>query len=221
LINTPVNPSGKVFKREELEIIAAFCQEHDLLAITDEIYEYILYDAHEHISLCTLEGMRERTVTMAGMSKTYSITGWRLGYVVAVPELAGPIGLVNDLFYVCAPTPLQHGVARGMAELGPEYYLSLRSLYQGKRDLFCGALEQAGLTPLWPDGAYYVLADASRLKQASARDAAMYILESVGVASVPGSAFFRGAEGERFVRFCYAKEDSILEEACERLLKLA
>lgn len=220
LINTPVNPSGKVFKREELELIAAFCQEHDLLAITDEIYEYILYDAHEHISLCALEGMRERTVTMAGMSKTYSITGWRLGYVVAVPELAGPIGLVNDLFYVCAPTPLQHGVARGMAALGPDYYQGLRALYQAKRDLFCATLEKAGLPPLWPEGAYYVLADASRLGCANARDAAMHILESVGVASVPGSAFFRGDQGERYVRFCYAKEDSILEEACERLLKL-
>lgn len=220
LVNTPTNPSGKVFGRQELEIIAGFCRDHDLLAVTDEIYEYILYDDHEHLSLCTFEGMAERTVTMCGMSKTFSITGWRLGYVVAVPELAGPIGLVNDLFYVCAPTPLQYGVARGMAALPQSYYADLKAAYQRKRDQFCGVLEEIGLAPLWPDGAYYVLADISHLQRPTARDAAMYILETVGVASVPGTAFFQGTRGEQYTRFCYAKEDAILDDACERLRKL-
>ncbi len=220
LVNTPSNPSGKVFGEAELSLIAGFCQKHDLLAITDEIYEYILYDDLKHISLATLPGMRERTITISGLSKTFSITGWRLGYAVAVPELAGPIGLVNDLFYVCAPTPLQHGVARGMARMDDGYYTSLRGIYQAKRELFCGALEEAGLTPVWPDGAYYVLADVSRLGQNTAHDASMHILESVGVASVPGSAFFRSDVGQKMVRFCFAKELSVLEEACERLKRL-
>lgn len=220
LVNTPTNPSGKVFGLDELQLIADFCQEHDLLAFTDEIYEYILYDDLEHISLATLPGMRERTVTISGLSKTFSITGWRLGYVVADPALAGPIGLVNDLFYVCAPTPLQHGVAHGMARMDDSYYAGLRPLYQKKRDLFCSTLEDAGLKPIWPKGAYYVLADITRLGYDTSRDAAMHILETVGVASVPGSAFFQSDEGEKLTRFCYAKDLPVLEEACARLRKL-
>ncbi|MEL6181933.1 MAG: aminotransferase class I/II-fold pyridoxal phosphate-dependent enzyme, partial [Myxococcota bacterium] len=173
LINTPANPSGKVFGQDDLEIIAAFCQEHDLLAITDEIYEYIVYDGQPHISLATLPGMRERTITMSGFSKTFSITGWRLGYAVAAPELAGPIGLVNDLCYICAPSPLQYGVARGMAQLGEAYYTQMRDMYQSKRDQICAVLESSGLTPIPPQGAYYVLANVSRLGCATARDASM------------------------------------------------
>ncbi len=219
LINTPVNPSGKVFSREELQLVAAFCQEHDLLAITDEIYEYIVYDDAEHISLCTLDGMRERTVTMGGFSKTFSITGWRLGYVVADEALAQTIGLVNDLFYVCAPTPLQYGVAQGLMTLEPSYYRDMCADYQNKRDLFCGVLDEVGLKAVWPQGAYYVLADVSGLGCGTSKEAAMKILESVGVASIPGSAFF-GAGGEDLVRFCFAKESEILEDACERLRKL-
>lgn len=218
VVNTPVNPSGKVFSRAELEVIAAFCKDHDLLAITDEIYEFITYDDHTHVPLSTLDGMRERTVTISGFSKTFAITGWRLGYVVAPEALAGPIGLVNDLFYVCAPSPLQYGVAEGMAQLaGGTYYADMRALYQAKRDRFCAVLDRVGLTPVWPQGAYYVLADVSGLGCATARDAAMHILERVGVASVPGSAFFQGDAGESMVRFCFAKRDDVLEEACVRL----
>ncbi len=221
LICNPSNPSGKVFSREELEIIAEFCKARDILAITDEIYEYILYDGREHISMSTLPGMKERTITMTGFSKTFSITGWRLGYVIAPPALAEPIGLVNDLFYVCAPTPLQHGVARGMAAMDNSYYESLSPLYQAKRDFFCGVLDEIGLSAHWPQGAYYVLADVSRLRQANTgHDAAMLILETVGVASIPGSAFFQGPQGEKLVRFCYAKEHSVLEKACAQLRKL-
>jgi aminotransferase len=220
LICSPSNPSGKVFTREELGVIAAFCEAHDLLAITDEIYEYILYDGREHVSMASLPGMASRTVMMSGFSKTFSITGWRLGFVVAPPELAEPIGLVNDLFYVCAPTPLQHGLARGMMRLNDSYYDGLRALYQAKRDLFCGVLDEVGLKAHWPQGAYYVLADASGLGCATAREASMKILEEVGVASVPGSAFLPGEAGERLVRFCYAKEQSVLEDACARLRRL-
>lgn len=220
IVNTPGNPSGKVFSREELESIAEFCKEHDLLAITDEIYEYIVYDDVEHISLASLPGMWERTVTMSGFSKTFSITGWRLGWAIAPAHLSEPIGLVNDLFYVCAPTPLQYGVARGMASLEADYYREMAADYQQKRDLFCGVLTEVGLTPHVPDGAYYVLADIRRLGCEDDKAAAMKILETVGVASVPGSSFFVSEVGKTLTRFCYAKEQSILEDACERLRRL-
>lgn len=219
LINTPGNPSGKVFSREELNLVAEFCQKHDLLAITDEIYEYIVYDEREHVSLASLPGMYERTVTMSGFSKTFSITGWRLGYAIAPPELSTAIGLVNDLFYICAPAPLQYGLAAGMARVGPDYYKDMAADYQKKRDHFCAALDQAGLTPNVPQGAYYVLADVSSLGLEDDKAAAMHILESVGVASVPGSAFFSQG-GRSLVRFCYAKDWDTLKEASERLIGL-
>lgn len=217
LFSNPTNPSGKVYSRDELELVAQVCQRHDLLAITDEIYEHIVYDGAAHVSLAALPGMWERTVTISGFSKTFSITGWRLGTVVAAEHLAGPIGLINDLFYVCAPTPLQHGVARGMAALEPSYYEEMAAEYQRKRDAFCASLTAAGLTPFVPDGAYYVLADVRRLGQPSSKAAAMYILEQVGVASVPGSAFHASEAGESLTRFCYAKEWPVLEDAMARL----
>jgi aminotransferase len=221
LINTPGNPSGKVFGRDELQIIADFCRKNDLIAITDEIYEYILYDGREHISLASLPGMYERTVTISGFSKTFSITGWRLGYAVAPPELSAAIGLVNDLFYICAPTPLQHGVAAGMTRVDPGYFETMAADYQKKRDMFCGALSEAGLRPNVPQGAYYVLADISSLGCADDKAAAMHILEEVGVASVPGSAFFESSAGQSLTRFCYAKDWPTLEEAAKRLVSLA
>ncbi|WP_222615422.1 pyridoxal phosphate-dependent aminotransferase [Persicimonas caeni] len=220
VVNTPTNPSGKVFTREEMNTIAWFCQKHDLIAITDEIYEYILYDGREHISLASLPGMYERTVTISGFSKTFSITGWRIGYAVAPPELSEAIGLVNDLFYVCAATPLQHGVARGMARLDPSYYAEMAADYEKKRDMFCAALTEAGLTPYVPAGAYYVLADISPLGCDTAREGAMKILEEAGVASVPGSAFYQSEAGESLTRFCYAKDWDTLEAAAERLSRL-
>ncbi len=220
MVNTPANPSGKVFSRAELEIIADFCKEHDVLAVTDEIYEYIVYDDVEHVNLATLPGMWERTVTMSGFSKTFSITGWRLGYVVGHPDLLEPIGLVNDLFYVCAPTPLQWGLARGMMALSDDYYREMAADYQEKRDHFCAALVDAGLTPHVPDGAYYVLADISRFGFDDDKAAAMHILETVGVASVPGSSFFVSDVGKGLTRFCYAKDWEILEQASEQIRKL-
>jgi aminotransferase len=220
IFSTPTNPSGKVYTRAELEVIADFCKDHDLLAITDEIYEYIVSDGAEHISLGSLPGMFERTLTIGGFSKTFSITGWRLGFVVAHEEFAGPIGLVNDLLYVCAPTPLQYGVAVGMAEIPASYYTETALDYQNKRDMFCGALVDAGLTPHVPAGAYYVLADTTRLGFDDDKAAAMHILETVGVASVPGSSFFQSAIGKTLTRFCYAKDWTVLERACEQIVKL-
>lgn len=217
VVNTPGNPSGRVFTRKELEAIADICRRHNLLCITDEIYEYFLFDGHEHISIATLPGMRERTVTISGYSKTFSITGWRIGFLAAHRELAGPIGLVNDLYYVCAPSPLQYGVADAVDALGDDYYDNLAADYQKKRDRFCDALDEAGLTPRVPEGAYYVLADITKLGCDNSKDAAMKLLEDAGIASIPGSAFFRDAQGERLARFCFARDDETLDQACEML----
>ena len=218
IVNTPANPSGKVFSRSELEAIRDLCVRHDLLLLTDEIYEHIVYE-RPHVSPATIPGLRERTVTISGFSKTFSITGWRLGYACAPPELAARIGLVNDLLYICAPTPLQYGLAAGMARLGDDYYRDLATDYRAKRDEFCAVLAEVGLPPHVPDGAYYVLADVSSLGCPDAIAAAMHILERVGVASVPGSSFFAGG-GERLVRFCYAKDWPVLRAACARLRAL-
>ncbi len=216
VVCTPSNPCGKMFSRAELEIIAEIAHKHDLLIITDEIYEYIRYDGRPHISPATVDGLWERTVTIMGLSKTFSITGWRLGYAVAPAELARPITLVNDLFYVCSPTPLQHGVAQGF-HAPQAYFDSLQTDYKKKRDMTCDALKAAGMEPIVPQGAYYVLADISDRGYGSAREGAMDLLERGGVASIPGSAFFNGNTGEGLLRFCFAKEDAVLEEACVRI----
>ena len=217
LVCTPSNPSGKVFSEDELTSIAKVAVEHDLLVITDEIYEYITYDGRKHISPATVEGLRERTVSVMGFSKTFSITGWRVGYVLAPPELASAINLVNDLLYVCAPTPLQYGVAAGLAESGPEYFEHLGAIYQHKRDIICDGLAQAGLNPLIPQGAYYVLAEIGHLGYADAKTAALALLEQTGVAGIPGTAFFQSEAGHSLLRFCYAKDDESLAEAAKRL----
>lgn len=220
IVNSPGNPSGKVFSRQELETIAAFAQQHDLFVFTDEIYEYFLYDGRTHVSIATLPGMAERTITIGGYSKTFSITGWRIGYSVAAAKWAQAIGAMNDLLYVCAPTPLQAGVAVGIRELPSSYYCDMARDYQRKRDRFCSALTKAGLTPSIPQGAYYVLADVTRLPGTTGKEHAMYLLETIGLASVPGEAFFSGPEGSRFVRFSYAKVDADIDDACRRLARL-
>lgn len=217
LVNTPGNPSGKVFSKEELEVIADICKEHDLLAITDEIYEYMVYDGQKHVNLAGLDGMWERTVTMSGFSKTFAITGWRLGYTVAPQHLSEPIGLVNDLFYICAPTPLQYGVAAGMVRLSDDYYTEMAKEYRDKRDYFCAALKEAGLEPLVPQGAYYILTDVSSLGYKDDKKAAMHILEKGGVASIPGSSFFASDAGRDLVRFCVAQPWDIVKQAAERI----
>jgi len=220
IVNSPGNPSGKVFSKQELENIAAIAQQHDLFVFTDEIYEYFLYDGRTHMSFATLPGMADRTITLGGYSKTFSITGWRIGYSVASARWAQAIGAINDLLYVCAPTPLQAGVAAGIQELPDSFYRDLARDYQQKRDRFCQALAKAGLTPSIPQGAYYVLADTSRLPGTTGKARAMFLLETIGLAGVPGEAFFSGPEGAQFVRFSYAKIDSDIDDACRRLARL-
>jgi aminotransferase len=216
VVCTPSNPSGKMFTRAEIEILDRVTRERELLVITDEIYESIRYDGREHVSPASVGSLWERTVTILGLSKTFSITGWRLGYAVAPEPFARAITLAHDLFYVCAPTPLQHGVAAGFS-MPQSYYDDLIAGYTKKRELTCAALAAAGLEPIVPEGSYYVLADVTQLGFTRARDAAMALLEESKVATVPGTAFFSGADGERFVRVCFAKEDDVLEEACRRI----
>ncbi|WP_394824892.1 pyridoxal phosphate-dependent aminotransferase [Pendulispora albinea] len=213
---TPSNPSGKMLTRGELEAVARVAHERDLLIISDEIYEYIRYDGRPHISPAAVGGLGPRTITVMGLSKTFSITGWRLGYAVAPAPMARAIALVNDLYYVCAPNPLQHGVTAGF-ELPAAYFARLALDYQRKRDTLCDALKAAGMAPIVPQGAYYVLADISNWGFATAIEAAMALLERAKVASVPGSAFYRGTIGEKLLRFCFAKDDASLGEACERI----
>jgi len=220
IVNSPGNPSGKVFNRQELESLAAIAQQEDLLVFTDEIYEHFLYDGRTHVSVATLPRMADRTITIGGYSKTFSITGWRIGYSVSAARWAQVIGAMNDLLYVCAPTPLQAGVAVGIQELPDSFYRDLARDHQQKRDRFCRALTKAGLTPSIPQGAYYVLADASRLPGTSGKERAMFLLETIGLAGVPGEAFFSGTDGRQFVRFSYAKIDSDIDDACRRLERL-
>jgi aminotransferase len=220
IVNSPGNPSGKVFSRQELESVALIAQQHDLFVLTDEIYEYFLYDGRTHVSVATLPGMADRTITIGGYSKTFSITGWRIGYSVAAARWAQAIGAMNDLLYVCAPTPLQAGVAVGIQELPDSFYQDLARDYQRKRDRFCQALAQAGLMPSVPQGAYYVLADTSRVPGTTGKERAMFLLETIGLAGVPGDAFFSGSDGRQFIRFSYAKIDADIDDACRRLARL-
>ncbi|MFC1856879.1 pyridoxal phosphate-dependent aminotransferase [Thermodesulfobacteriota bacterium] len=217
LVNTPANPSGKVFLREELEIISRVAIKYDLFIFTDEIYEHFVYDGREHISPSTLPGMKERTITISGLSKTFSITGWRVGYCICDARWAQIIGYFNDLVYVCAPAPLQMGVAKGLLFLRPNFYLEFSKAYKNKRDRFCEALTQGGLMPIIPQGAYYTMADISSLPGQNSKERAMYLLQKVGVASVPGEAFYHDGSGKTLARFCFAIEDNILKEACRRI----
>jgi len=220
LLNTPGNPSGKIFTRAELEVVAALCIQHDLFLITDEIYEYFVYDGAEHVSPATLPGMRERTIVLSGFSKTFSITGWRLGYAVADARWMPTMAHFHDLTYVCPPAPLQHGAAAGLEQLPPSFYKQLATDHQKKRETLLSALRAAGMEASTPPGAYYILAKASRLKGNSAREKARHLLSVAGVAAVAGSAFFRPGRGEDLLRFCFAKQDAELDEACERLRRL-
>lgn len=215
VVCTPSNPSGKMFTREELETIGALCREFGAWIFTDEIYEYIVYDGRKHVSVASIPSCRDLAITISGFSKTFSITGWRVGYVIADARVAGPIGLMNDLFAICAPTPLQWGVARAL-EIGDEYYANMAADYQKKRDLLAEALSEAGFKPSIPQGAYYMLAQIPD-EFRDDKEAAQALLETTRVASVPGSAFFVSEAGKRMLRFCFAKDFNSLEEACKRL----
>jgi aminotransferase len=220
VLNTPSNPGGKVFSLAEIQEIAAACSANDLFLITDEIYEYFVYDGLRHISAATLPGMKERTIVISGFSKTFSVTGWRLGYVTADRKWMGAMSYFHDLTYVCAPSALQHAAAAGLEQLPPSFYTELAASHQDKRTRMLSALTDAGLTPSTPAGAYYVLADATRLTGKTAAEKARHLLKITGVAAVAGSAFFRPGRGENLLRFCFAKKDEDLDQACSRLRRL-
>ena len=217
IVNTPNNPTGKVFTRAELELIRDLCVEFDVLAITDEIYEHILYDGTKHISIATLDGMQERTVTINGMSKTYSVTGWRVGWTVAPPRITDAIRKVHDFLTVGAPAPLQEA---GAAALGlPEsYYQNLAEGYRKRRDRLIPALEEAGFRCFKPRGAYYVMTDISAFGFPDDLAFTKYLVSKIGVAAVPGSSFYRNPrDGAQQVRFAFCKRDETLDEAARRL----
>ena len=224
VFNSPNNPSGKVFSRSELQAIADLCQRHDLLAITDEIYEHIVYDGLGHTPIATLPGMAERTITISGVSKSYSVTGWRVGWAVAPPEISVGIRRAHDFITVGAPHPLQEAavVALGLPE---SYYTELREGYQARRDLLFEDVERAGFVAWKPRGAYYILTDAAHFIKALRLEDdtafAMWLIKEVGVATVPGSSFYAHPElGRTKIRFCFPKTDDVLREAGERLQKL-
>ncbi len=220
VVNTPANPSGKLFSREELEQIAAIARQHDLFVFTDEIYEHFVYDGQRHISPASLPGTADRTITISGFSKVFSITGWRVGYLQASARWTPAISYFHDLTYVCAPSAFQHGAAAGLEELPDSFYSDLIRDYQHKRQMICDALRLAGMEPSVPAGAYYVLADAAVVPGDGSVEKAMNLLHITGVASVPGEAFFQGGRGDHLLRFCFAKTDADLADACERLTRV-
>ncbi len=221
IINTPNNPTGKVFSREELKFIADLCRKWDVLAITDEIYEHILYDNHSHLAMATLDGMQDRTITINALSKTYSVTGWRVGYVIASPRLTQGIRKVHDFLTVGAPAPLQEAGARALA-LPRQYYTDLAAAYQRRRDLLLKALRQTGFECTTPYGAYYIMANFSALSALADTEFTKYLVKDIGIAVVPGSSFFHEPErGSRYVRLCFCKKDSTLQSAAERLQRIA
>ncbi len=220
VVNTPHNPTGKVFTREELGLIAELCIEHDAVAFTDDIYEHIRY-AGEHVPLATLPGMRERTVAINSLSKTYSVTGWRVGWVTAPARLTAGIRKVHDFLTVGAAAPLQAAGTVAMS-LPATYYSALADGYRQRRDLLVDALGAAGFRTWVPDGAYYVMTDISDITEASDVEFAMSLTASPGVASVPGSSFYSRPElGRTKLRFAFPKRLETLEDAAERLARLA
>jgi len=220
IVNTPNNPTGKVFTRAELELIRDLCVEFDVLAITDEIYEHILFDGTKHISMASLAGMRERTVTINGMSKTYSVTGWRVGWAVAPEKITNAIRKVHDFLTVGAPAPLQEAGAAALS-LPAEYYAKLAEGYRVRRDHLIPALEAAGFKCFRPRGAYYVMTDISGFGFEDDVSFTKYLVKEIGVAAVPGSSFYRDArDGARQVRFAFCKKLETLDAAAEKLEKL-
>ena len=230
IICNPNNPTGKVFTRDELEFIADLCKEFDALAFTDEIYEHIIYDwialssgettIIEHICMANIDGMRERTVVVNSLSKTYSVTGWRVGYCIAPPDITSAIRKVHDFLTVGAANPLQHAGAYALS-LPPSYYDELQREYQKKRDFIVPVLQNAGFKCDFPDGAYYVMCDISEFGFANDIEFTKHLIREIGVAVVPGSSFYHdSALGSQMVRFCFCKKDETLEAAAERLAKI-
>ena len=221
VVNTPNNPTGRVFDREELQMIADLCLQYNVLAITDEIYEHIYYEGEHHV-LATLEGMRDRTITVSGLSKTFSVTGWRIGTIIAPPDLTDAIRKVHDFLTVGAPAPLQEACAVGIRELGQSYYEGLTADYRDRRDVFLSALKDSGFKFSTPEGAYYVLADFGDLSSEDDTTFSKRLARDGGVAPVPGSSFFSVPErGHSLVRFAFCKKIETLQAAGERLREFA
>lgn len=220
IVNTPNNPTGKVFTRDELEVIAEQCRRTNAYALTDEIYQYLVYDGFRHVALATLPGMRERTVTINAMSKTYSVTGWRVGYAIAPPEISNAIRKMHDFLTVGAAAPLQQAGATAL-RLPDSYYQQLRDGYKARRDRMLAGLEKAGFRCFRPHGAYYIMTDISGFGFPNDVEFARYLVREIGVSAVPGSSFYRDpASGAQQIRFTYCKQDSTLDEALRRLQKL-
>jgi aminotransferase len=220
IINSPNNPTGKVFTRDELELIASLCRKWGVIAFTDEIYEYILYDGAEHVPLATLEGMAERTVTINSLSKSYSLTGWRVGWAVAPAELTNAIRKVHDFLTVGAPAPLQEAAAVALG-LPDTYYERLANDYRFRRDALLSSLEDAGFLCYVPRGAYYIMTDVSAFGFPDDVAFARHLVESIGIATVPGSSFYHSPEGGRQkLRFTFCKKKETLDAAAARLKKL-
>lgn len=217
VLNTPNNPTGKVYSLKELRLIADLCMDHDALALTDEIYEHITYDGRKHVSIGSLDGMRERTVTMNSFSKTYSVTGWRVGYALAAKELTTPIRKIHDFLTVGAPAPLQHACVTAL-QFTDQYYLEFAEMYDRKRRLLFEGLIDAGFKCQLPEGAYYIFTDISDFGMTDV-DFARYLVKEIGVAAVPGSSFYHEG-GKNKLRFTFSKRDETIAEACRRLEKL-
>lgn len=215
ILCNPSNPSGKIFTRDELQMIADLAIKYDTYVITDEVYEHIVYEPYEHIYISTLPGMRERTVCCSSLSKTYSITGWRLGYTIAPPEITDTIKKVHDFLTVGAAAPLQEAVIPGL-RFGKDYYTGLKDTYTGKRDLFLKGLDDIGIRHTDPQGAYYVMLDISEYGYESDLEFCEKMCEKVGVGAVPGSSFFR-EDINHLIRLHFAKKDETLVAALERL----
>jgi aminotransferase len=219
IINTPNNPTGKIFSKDELETIAALCRKWDAIAISDEIYEHIVYDGQRHIPIATIEGMADRTITINGLSKTYSVTGWRVGWTISPPSLTGAIRKVHDFLTVGAPAPLQEAGAVALA-MDETYYTALAANYQRRRDVLLEILTRHHFTCYKPLGAYYIMTDIGGFGFASDVEFARYLVKDVGVAAVPGSSFYKTDAGRTKLRFCFCKRDETLAEANRRLERL-
>lgn len=220
IICNPNNPTGKVFSREEMEFIADLCKEFDVICFTDEIYEHIIYGEQKHICMAQLDGMRERTVVVNSLSKTYSVTGWRVGYCIAPPDISGAIRKVHDFLTVGAAHPLQVAGAYALS-LPESYYEGLKTEYLAKRDFIVPVLQNAGFKCDYPEGAYYVMCDISDFGFSDDVEFTRHLIREIGVAVVPGSSFYHDKSlGKNFVRFCFCKKDETLQAAAERLQKL-
>ncbi len=218
VLNTPANPCGKVFSRAELEKIGKLCAAYDAWVITDEIYEYITFDGHEHVSLASLPGMFERTVTVSGFSKTLAMTGWRLGWASGPEEVVEKMSLISDLLYICAPHPLQEGVSRALDELGDDYFTALAPKYDVKRVLLAEALRVKNFRPLPLEGTYFMLVDYSEVYGDIGSLAAMErLFEECKIASVPAASFFSGGYDQSWLRLCFAVREENLSRAVELL----